>query len=66
MDKELKFHPTIDCFCSGTTAVTMIKQVLYRIFSFLAIFSSTNVQKLPIQSWICLIFTYIAQVLLVA
>lgn len=28
MDKELKFHPTIDCFCSGTTAVTLIKQVL--------------------------------------
>ncbi|WOL19458.1 putative protein phosphatase 2C 66 [Canna indica] len=26
MDKELKFHPTIDCFCSGTTAVTIIKQ----------------------------------------
>lgn len=28
MDKELKFHPTIDCFCSGTTAVALIKQVL--------------------------------------
>jgi len=28
MDKELKLHPTIDCFCSGTTAVTLIKQVL--------------------------------------
>ncbi|KAL3596648.1 hypothetical protein D5086_008285 [Populus alba] len=26
MDKELKLHPTIDCFCSGTTAVTVIKQ----------------------------------------
>ncbi|KAJ4975473.1 hypothetical protein NE237_000579 [Protea cynaroides] len=26
MDKELKMHPTIDCFCSGTTAVTLIKQ----------------------------------------
>ncbi|OAY59143.1 probable protein phosphatase 2C 6 [Manihot esculenta] len=26
MDKELKLHPTIDCFCSGTTAVTLIKQ----------------------------------------
>ncbi|XP_015881094.2 probable protein phosphatase 2C 6 isoform X1 [Ziziphus jujuba] len=26
MDKELKFHPTIDCFCSGTTAVTVVKQ----------------------------------------
>ncbi|CAH2067916.1 unnamed protein product [Thlaspi arvense] len=26
MDKELKMHPTIDCFCSGTTSVTLIKQ----------------------------------------
>ncbi|KAI4344984.1 hypothetical protein L6164_012154 [Bauhinia variegata] len=25
MDKELKLHPDIDCFCSGTTAVTLIK-----------------------------------------
>jgi len=28
MDRELKTHQTIDCFCSGTTAVTLIKQVL--------------------------------------
>lgn len=27
MDKELKLHPDIDSFCSGTTAVTLIKQV---------------------------------------
>ncbi|KAJ7264560.1 hypothetical protein O6H91_20G038000 [Diphasiastrum complanatum] len=26
MDKELKVHPSIDCFCSGTTAVTILKQ----------------------------------------
>ncbi|KAJ7979110.1 Phosphatase 2C family protein [Quillaja saponaria] len=26
MDKELKLHPDIDCYCSGTTAVTMVKQ----------------------------------------
>ncbi|KAG0456539.1 hypothetical protein HPP92_024327 [Vanilla planifolia] len=26
MDKELKLHPNIDCFCSGTTAVTIVKQ----------------------------------------
>ncbi|AEE36274.2 putative protein phosphatase 2C 18 [Arabidopsis thaliana] len=26
IDKELKMHPTIDCFCSGTTSVTLIKQ----------------------------------------
>lgn len=27
MDRELRLHPAIDCFCSGTTAVTLIKQV---------------------------------------
>ncbi|KAF7817736.1 putative protein phosphatase 2C 33 [Senna tora] len=27
MDRELKMHPSIDCFCSGTTAVTLVKQV---------------------------------------
>lgn len=27
MDKELKLHPSINCFCSGTTAVTLVKQV---------------------------------------
>ncbi|PRQ38122.1 putative protein-serine/threonine phosphatase [Rosa chinensis] len=26
MDKELKLHPRIDCYCSGTTAVTLVKQ----------------------------------------
>ncbi|PSR85449.1 Protein like [Actinidia chinensis var. chinensis] len=26
MDKDLKFHSTIDCFCSGTTAVALVKQ----------------------------------------
>ncbi|XP_020685516.2 probable protein phosphatase 2C 33, partial [Dendrobium catenatum] len=26
MDKELKLNPKIDCFCSGTTAVTLVKQ----------------------------------------
>ncbi|KAL6567658.1 hypothetical protein OROGR_001326 [Orobanche gracilis] len=26
MDKELKLHTAIDCFCSGTTAVALIKQ----------------------------------------
>nr|DAD37174.1 TPA_asm: hypothetical protein HUJ06_007815 [Nelumbo nucifera] len=28
MDKELRLHPNIDCFCSGTTAVTLVKQDL--------------------------------------
>lgn len=27
MDKELKLHPAIDCFCSGSTAVALVKQV---------------------------------------
>ncbi|KAK6915765.1 PPM-type phosphatase-like domain [Dillenia turbinata] len=26
MDRELRVHANIDCFCSGTTAVTLIKQ----------------------------------------
>lgn len=26
MDKELKLNPIIDCYCSGSTAVTMVKQ----------------------------------------
>jgi serine/threonine protein phosphatase PrpC len=33
MDKELKFHPRIDCYCSGTTAVTLVKQVLFAKFA---------------------------------
>ncbi|KAL9257742.1 putative protein phosphatase 2C 1 [Drosera capensis] len=28
MDKELKSHPNVDCFCSGSTAVTVVKQGL--------------------------------------
>lgn len=28
MDRELKMRPSVDCFCSGTTAVTLVKQVL--------------------------------------
>ena len=34
MDRELKFHGSVDCFCSGTTAVTLIKQVLSRLVVF--------------------------------
>ncbi|CAN8308554.1 unnamed protein product [Cochlearia groenlandica] len=26
MDKELKSHPNVDCFCSGSTAVTILKK----------------------------------------
>lgn len=28
MDKELKSHPNLDCFCSGSTAITIVKQGL--------------------------------------
>ena len=28
MDKELKMQVDVDCFCSGTTALTMVKQVV--------------------------------------
>lgn len=31
MDRELRMHTNIDCFCSGTTAVTLIKQGEYLI-----------------------------------
>lgn len=27
MDRELRMYTNIDCFCSGTTAVTLVKQV---------------------------------------
>ena len=33
VDRELKFHGSVDCFCSGTTAVTLIKQVLSQLGS---------------------------------
>lgn len=33
MDKELRSHPNLDCFCSGSTAVTIIKQVMQRAVS---------------------------------
>ena len=29
MDRDLRKHATIDCFCSGSTAVTVLKQVFY-------------------------------------
>ena len=30
LDKELSDHATIDCICSGTTAVSVVKQVMHR------------------------------------
>lgn len=41
MDKELKSHPNLDCFCSGSTAVTIVKQVsffFYKINVYLFIY----------------------------
>lgn len=32
MDRELKMYTNIDCFCSGTTAVTLVKQVSLTAF----------------------------------
>ena len=29
IDRELKMYTNIDCFCSGTTAVTLVKQVVF-------------------------------------
>ncbi|XWS65173.1 hypothetical protein CRYUN_Cryun05aG0069400 [Craigia yunnanensis] len=31
MDRELRMHAYIDCFCSGTTAVTLVKQGPYLV-----------------------------------
>ena len=33
MDKDLKSHPNLDCFCSGSTAVTIVKQVWYKHYN---------------------------------
>ncbi len=32
MDQDLRTHPCIDCFCSGTTTVTVLKQVGVQTF----------------------------------
>lgn len=37
MDKELRSHPNLDCFCSGSTAVTIVKQVYQKILPILII-----------------------------
>lgn len=41
MDKELKLHPSIDCFCSGTTTVALIKLVFFSLspFCYMMIFA---------------------------
>lgn len=35
MDKELRSHPNVDCFCSGSTAVTIVKQVRHLPYIFI-------------------------------
>ena len=45
MDRELRVHQNIDCFCSGTTAVTLVKQVLMWIANFLSIVCTYGVEK---------------------
>lgn len=37
MDKELKSHANLDCFCSGSTAVSVVKQVVQREASILLV-----------------------------
>lgn len=50
MDKDLRLHGNIDCFFSGTTAVTVVKQVslflsffprITLIYSFVSLFSNS-------------------------
>ena len=43
MDKELKGHPTIDCFCSGSTAITLVKQVIQLFWLFSDLLIEINV-----------------------
>lgn len=61
MDKELRSHPNLDCFCSGSTAVTIVKQVCYELhqcstysfgFNFgLIIYVYLWCSRAPIFSW---------------
>lgn len=39
MDKELRSHPNLDCFCSGSTAVTLVKQVRQETLPYSSLFS---------------------------
>jgi hypothetical protein len=51
MDKELKSHANLDCFCSGSTSVTVVKQVPQRSASiiFLILFLVVRLQYLSIN-----------------
>jgi hypothetical protein len=41
MDKDLRSHPSLDCFCSGSTAVTLLKIVIlnHSLLQFVSHFS---------------------------
>lgn len=57
MDKELKSHPNLDCFCSGSTSVTIVKQVTQREASiYPLLLSSTHfllssLSRVQVCSW---------------
>ncbi|OWM72309.1 hypothetical protein CDL15_Pgr018194 [Punica granatum] len=54
MDRELRMFTNIDCFCSGTTAVTLVKQLFLINGSTVyvrAIFLSLEMLGTPEQSW---------------
>lgn len=55
MDRELKSYTNIDCFCSGTTAVTLIKQVLDRSrnLNLARYYAETFGRMNPINSFSC-------------
>ena len=43
MDRDLRKHASIDCFCSGSTAVTVLKQVFYSFSSLHCTHQSLNI-----------------------
>jgi hypothetical protein len=53
VDQELRQHPGIDCICSGTTAVIVVRQVL--------ILHCYNLQltALPAKTYLILLKTYL-------
>lgn len=58
MDKELRSHPNLDCFCSGSTAVTIVKQVVEEhhftvmiVSHSFSVFLISYLTRVPICSW---------------
>jgi len=60
MDKELRSYPNLDCFCSGSTSVTVVKQVAkvdreastlsFSIITFI-FFLISELTRVQISSW---------------